>query len=85
MTFTDPDYVNWEDWTECSAACGGGSRSRNGMGNDGVKRSETINCGMQTCDPLDPCECPLYTHTTKQLVMRSNRIRAFRNLRLIFK
>ncbi|ELT89735.1 hypothetical protein CAPTEDRAFT_117672, partial [Capitella teleta] len=45
----------WQDWTVCSAECGGGTRSRTGLGNDGVQHSETIKCGMQSCEALDPC------------------------------
>ncbi|ELT89949.1 hypothetical protein CAPTEDRAFT_198363 [Capitella teleta] len=54
----DPDYIAWQDWTVCSAECGGGTRSRTGLGNDGVQHSETIKCGMQSCEALDPyLEC----------------------------
>ena len=49
----DPNYVMWRDWTECSAPCDGGIRTRKGRSNSGAD-VEKINCGMQTCDPVNP-------------------------------
>ena len=79
---TDPDYIDWDMWTQCSADRGGGTRSRTGLGNDGVQRSETINCGMQSCDPLDPCKSltsyhPIDPYNTIQHIWHTDAVQEY--------
>ena len=42
------DPYSDSEWTECSAACGGGTRTR--FDDEGINK-QTMSCNMQACQP----------------------------------
>jgi hypothetical protein len=66
-----PFWTDWSEWTECSATCGGGTKSRVRecivSENSDVERSATTLCEGESIETI-PCNtnvCPVWTDWTK--------------------
>jgi len=63
------DTTEWEEWTECSASCDGGTRQRNRFLRDGdctnTTSTETEVCNPQPCNQTDECRYHKKNETVK--------------------
>lgn len=50
----DCTTVVWNEWSECSAPCGGGIRFRNGTNSCDEQEYDVEECNVEACGTCDP-------------------------------
>ena len=62
-----PKWTDWSEWTECSASCGGGTRTKVRECKDGNEILGSGSCASgndsvtEVCNPPDTHPCPMWT------------------------